>query len=174
MEALDFIGQIKKKHYDAKHNVFAYILQEGLKSRFSDDGEPSGTAGLPVLSVLQKRSLSDTAIVVTRYFGGILLGAGGLARAYSHGASMVADKAQVIHMEYCSFFHLEFSYSLYGKIQGVVCGLGGKMPDCDFSQTVKAMVYIPEKEEDELKAALIEASLGDISILYAKSGYVEV
>ena len=86
-EALDFIAAIRSKHWDAKHNVYAYRLREGHISRYSDDGEPSGTAGIPVLSVLQKGDLTDCVIVVTRYFGGILLGGGGLVRAYSHAAA---------------------------------------------------------------------------------------
>ena len=87
-QALEFIEKIKSKHWDAKHNVYAYILREGGVKRYSDDGEPSGTAGMPVLDVITKNEIYDVCIVVTRYFGGVLLGTGGLVRAYSQGAKV--------------------------------------------------------------------------------------
>ncbi len=93
-EATDFITKISKKHHDATHNVYAYILRDGQVKRYSDNGEPQGTAGIPVLDVLQKEGLVDICIVVTRYFGGVMLGAGGLVRAYSHCASIAVRAAQ--------------------------------------------------------------------------------
>ena len=93
-EAIAFIDEMRSKYWDATHNVYAYILRDGTK-RYSDDGEPQGTAGVPVLDVLQKEGLTDLCVVVTRYFGGILLGAGGLVRAYSHGAKIAVDAAGI-------------------------------------------------------------------------------
>ena len=90
-QALDFIARIGKKHPDATHNVYAYILREQNKTRYSDDGEPQGTAGLPVLQVLKNEQLTDVAVVATRYFGGVLLGGGGLVRAYTHTAKIAVD-----------------------------------------------------------------------------------
>ena len=97
-EAVDFINGIKARHRKAKHNVYAYILRQDNISRYSDDGEPQGTAGMPVLEVLRKRGLTDICVVVTRYFGGILLGGGGLVRAYSHAASLACDAAHTMDM----------------------------------------------------------------------------
>ena len=97
-EAIAFINQIKSKHWDATHNVYAYCLREGQVKRYSDDGEPQGTAGIPTLDVLLKSEVTDVVVVTTRYFGGILLGGGGLVRAYSHAASLALAKAQVVTM----------------------------------------------------------------------------
>jgi len=115
-QALEFINEIKARHWDATHNVYAYVLREGQIKRYSDDGEPQGTAGMPVLDVLQKEGIVDAAIVVTRYFGGIMLGAGGLVRAYSAAAKIAVDAAEVMTMSPCTVLKLEFDYSLYGKI----------------------------------------------------------
>ena len=95
-EALSFINNIKKKYSDARHHVYAYILRENSIMRFSDDHEPQGTAGMPVLDSMRKRGCTDAVVVVTRYFGGILLGAGGLVRAYSHAARIALDAAHII------------------------------------------------------------------------------
>ena len=104
-EALDFIAQIKHQHRDATHNTYAYVLKNGVK-RYSDDGEPQGTAGVPMLDCLEKEGLVDVAVVVTRYFGGILLGAGGLVRAYSHGAKIAVDAASRKLMTTLSLIHI--------------------------------------------------------------------
>ena len=92
-EALDFVKQIKKKYYDARHNVYAYVLSSAPVMRYSDDGEPQGTAGVPMLEAIRKSGVEDCVVVVTRYFGGILRGAGGLVRAYSHGTSVALAAA---------------------------------------------------------------------------------
>ena len=101
-EALAFLEQIRSKYWDASHNVYAYSLREGQIRRFSDDGEPQGTSGMPTLEVLTKSGITDAIIVVTRYFGGVLLGAGGLVRAYSHAARMAVDAAEVLTMRPCT------------------------------------------------------------------------
>ena len=119
-EAVNFINSIRSKHRKAKHNVYAYILRQDNISRYSDDGEPQGTAGVPVLDVLQKRGLTDVCIVVTRYFGGILLGGGGLVRAYSHCASITCDSAKIMNMCKCYHVELEMDYNLYGKVSYVL------------------------------------------------------
>ena len=100
-EALAFIAEKKSKHWDASHNVYAYILRDGGVMRYSDDGEPQGTAGIPVLDVLQKSGVTDVVVVATRYFGGILLGGGGLVRAYSHTASIALQAAGIVTMREC-------------------------------------------------------------------------
>ena len=116
-EALDFITSKKSEHWDASHNVYAYILRDGTM-RFSDDGEPQGTAGMPVLDVLRKSGVTDVVTVATRYFGGILLGGGGLVRAYSHTASIALQAAQIITMRECLLLSLTCDYGRYGRVGG--------------------------------------------------------
>ena len=117
-EAVAFINEMKAKYWDASHNVYAYCLREGQIKRYSDDGEPQGTAGIPVLDVLQKSGVVDTAVVVTRYFGGILLGAGGLVRAYSHGASIALEAAGIVTMGLCTLGVVSCSDSRKGWCGG--------------------------------------------------------
>ncbi len=116
-EALAFVNKIKKKHADARHNVYAYVVRENNIQRFSDDGEPQGTAGIPVLDTIRKQDLTDIALVVTRYFGGILLGGGGLVRAYGHAASIAIDAAKPIYMSYSAIYRVKVSYTLWGKVE---------------------------------------------------------
>ena len=119
-EAIDFINEKRKKHYDATHNVYAYSLKNDFIKRYSDDGEPQGTAGVPVLDVLNKNNVVNTVIVVTRYFGGIMLGAGGLVRAYSHGAKIALDASKILRMEKCYNCSVTLSYDFYGKLSGLI------------------------------------------------------
>ena len=114
--ALDFIGKVRAEHAGANHNAYAYIIREGNITRFSDDGEPSGTAGMPVLNVLQKQGLANAAAVVTRYFGGIMLGAGGLVRAYSHAAKLGVESAGTAVFESFTEFDVTCPYADYEKL----------------------------------------------------------
>ena len=115
-EATEFIAKIKSKHWDATHNVSAYVLRENNIQRSSDDGEPSGTAGVPVLDVLLKENLVDVCVVVTRYFGGTLLGAGGLIRAYSHGSKIAVESGNIITMAPCKIMSCLVDYSFYDRM----------------------------------------------------------
>jgi uncharacterized YigZ family protein len=117
-EAVDFVNAIKKKHYDASHNCSAFIVGEtGDIQRSSDDGEPSGTAGLPILEVLRKESLTNTAIVVTRYFGGIMLGAGGLIRAYTQGCADAVKAAGIMRLQPYGLYEITIDYNMLSKMQ---------------------------------------------------------
>lgn len=117
-EAVDFINSIKKKHYDASHNCSAFIIgEEANIQRSSDDGEPSGTAGIPILEVLRKESLTNTAVVVTRYFGGIMLGAGGLIRAYTKGCADAVNAAGIMRLQPYSVYEITIDYNMLSKIQ---------------------------------------------------------
>lgn len=148
-EALEFIKEIKTKHWDATHNVYAYIIKDGGIMRFSDDGEPQGTAGMPVLDVLQKSNIVDTVVVVTRYFGGILLGGGGLVRAYSHSASIAVTAAQIVTMCKCLKMSLRCDYSRYSKAEGLICENGGVLDDTVFDDAVTMHFHIvPENLEN--------------------------
>ncbi len=115
-EALSFIASVRKKYSDATHNVYAYVLRDNNISRFSDDGEPHGTAGLPVLDVLRKEGITDAVIVVTRYFGGILLGAGGLVRAYTASAKSAVDEAGKAEWRSFTVVTVECDYSEHQKL----------------------------------------------------------
>ena len=116
-EAIDFINEKKRIHWDATHNVYAYILQNGQIKRYSDDGEPQGTAGIPVLDVLQKAGIVDAVVVVTRYFGGIKLGAGGLVRAYSSSASLALKENIIVPIVEFTTIQLSFDYSYLDIIE---------------------------------------------------------
>lgn len=119
-KAVDFINSCRAEFRDATHNVYAYIVQENNISRYSDDGEPSGTAGVPVLEVLNKEGLTDVAVVVTRYFGGTLLGAGGLVRAYGKTAKLGVDKAKITEKIYCHRLSIQTPYDLLGKVRYLI------------------------------------------------------
>ena len=114
-EAVAFVNAIRDQHREATHNVYAYVLRQDQLTRFSDDGEPQGTAGKPVLEVVLREGLVDVAVVVTRYFGGILLGAGGLVRAYAQGAKTAIDAARVLNMQPAALVELDMGYDFYGK-----------------------------------------------------------
>ena len=116
-EAAAFVMRIKKKHADARHNVYAYVLRGGALKRYSDDGEPQGSAGMPVLDVLCKNGLDGAAVVVTRYFGGILLGTGGLVRAYSSAASAAVADAGIITYEEVVVLKMKCSYNDHARVQ---------------------------------------------------------
>ena len=115
-EALRFLAEIRSEHPQARHHVYAYLLRERNTTRFSDAGEPSGTGGAPVLGVLQKEGLTDVVLVVTRYFGGTLLGAGGLTRAYAHAAKLAVDKASIRVMRLCASVRVSCPYALYDRL----------------------------------------------------------
>ena len=160
-QALDFINEIKQKHRDATHTTYAYLLKNGVK-RYSDDGEPQGTAGVPMLDCLEKEGLTDVAVVVTRYFGGILLGAGGLVRAYSHGAKIAVDAAQRKLMTTCVLLNMDLDYSFYGKINYILPNYICRVESSDFGVTVNLKVLFKAdqcerfiKEVTELSAALV-------------------
>ena len=126
-EALDFIAFIKKKYPDARHHVYAYVLRENSIMRFSDDREPQGTAGMPVLDAIRKNGCTDTAIVVIRYFGGTLLGTGGLVRAYSSAAIGALNAAEIITYDIYSVFSVFASYSDYQKLLPLFSECGFKI-----------------------------------------------
>lgn len=135
-EARAFIADRRSLHRDAGHNCYAYVLREGGVLRYSDDGEPKGTAGLPILEVVRREGLFDVAVVVTRYFGGILLGAGGLTRAYAHGAKLAVDSAKRVTMCPCSLFMLETPYPFYERVQLLLQKHGAVILDTDFGAGV--------------------------------------
>lgn len=172
-EAVAFINEVKAKHRKAKHNVYAYILREGNTSRYSDDGEPQGTAGIPVLDVLKKRGLTDVCCVVTRYFGGILLGGGGLVRAYSHAVSIAVDSATIMDM--CSSYEVSFvtDYTLYGKVSYILPEFGVKLLDTIFEDSVTTKLLVKVEQFEPLKAKLIDISNGAMAVQRSEEKYMD-
>ena len=145
-EALDFIASIKKSYPDAKHHVYAYVLRENSIMRFSDDKEPQGTAGLPVLDAIRKNNCTDTVIVVTRYFGGTLLGTGGLVKAYTAAAVGALNSAEFIRYDIYMSFKLTVSYSDYQKIIPVLTEFDLKSDDIRFTADVEVYGKIKKTE----------------------------
>ena len=159
-EAIAFVNKIKKQYADAKHNVYAYLLRENNVTRFSDDGEPHGTAGLPVLDVLRKEGVTDVAVVVTRYFGGILLGTGGLVRAYSQGAKMALDAAGKSVVEKLLVFSLRVNYSDLQKAEPILDNQTLLKLDTVYTDDVTITAAIREAEYPPLEKALTERTNG--------------
>ena len=160
-EALAFIAARKKQYWDARHNVHAYVLRSGI-SRFSDDGEPQGTAGLPMLETIQKRGLTDCVVVVTRYFGGILLGTGGLVRAYSQSTSLAIDAAGVGECRPCAVGEIVCDYAQYGRVAPLVAEFGGRVTDTAFTEGVTVSLLLPSDRTDAFSRELTEISAGTL------------
>ena len=172
-EAIDFINKIKKDHWDATHNVYAYSLREGQIKRYSDDGEPSGTAGMPALDVILKNDVVDVVVVVTRYFGGVLLGTGGLVRAYAKGCKVALEAANIVTMELCSQCKISCSYNQYGKINTLVMQKGGYVDNCDFADNVIIDFHMPVDLVNSLNKSLADATAGEITVEIIGENYYE-
>lgn len=170
-EAVKFISEIKSKHWDATHNVYAYVLRENNIQRYSDDGEPSGTAGVPVLDVMLKESLVDVCVVATRYFGGTLLGAGGLVRAYSHTSKIALDAAGIITMAQCSVMSAEVDYSFYDRLNILLSDFSVVILDTSFSDKVCVEFSVKENIVHLLNAKLIDVSNGKYALKFLRSEF---
>ena len=159
-EAQEFVKQKKKEYSDATHNCWAYLLKGGIVARYSDDGEPQGTAGVPMLEAIRKSGVSDCVVVVTRYFGGILLGAGGLVRAYSHGTSIALNAAKIVTYEKYTELSLDCTYSDYQKYAVVLPTFGAIVDDTDFSDRVVIKFAVKETVVEALTSKITEMSGG--------------
>ena len=162
-QANERLQAVRAQHYDARHTVFAYRLHNG-QVRCSDDGEPQGSAGGPVLHVLEKENLEDCLISVTRYFGGILLGTGGLARAYSQAASLAVRTAKIVVMQPCVSAQLICSYQQYGRIQSLVAEEGGAVTDTVFEADVTLSFFLLQEREARFRKALTDLTGGTVEI----------
>lgn len=161
-DALSFINEIKSKHWDARHNVYAYVVKENNISRYSDDGEPHGTAGVPVLDVIKKNNLRNVAVVVTRYFGGILLGTGGLVRAYSQATTMALNCAKIIKMCPCYDCNIFCDYNQYGKLLNIISECDGVVDNSDFSQKISVFFHLKKENFSDLSKKIMEFSSGTL------------
>lgn len=160
-EALARIQEMKKKHYDATHNCWAYIIRDGAV-RFSDDGEPGGTAGMPMLQVLQREGLYNVVCVVTRYFGGILLGAGGLVRAYTKGAKIAVDAAGKSMKRVWTVLYVPCPYSFYERVRLEVEAFGGIVRKADFGAEVELELLFPEAKTQKFLDRLTDMTAGAV------------
>ncbi len=158
-EARDFIKTQKSTYYDARHNVWAYVLASGAV-RYSDDGEPQGTGGIPTLDVLRKSGVTDAVVVVTRYFGGILLGAGGLVRAYSHAASLAVEAAKIVTYTRYTELVIDCSYSDYQRYAAVLPQFGAVIDDTAFDTQVRILFAVKDEVKEPLFDRVREMSNG--------------
>ena len=158
--AVAFIDAIRKQYADATHNVYAYMISSGQYVRYSDDGEPQGTAGVPVLDVIRKSGFTDAVIVVTRYFGGILLGAGGLVRAYSAAAKEAVDAAGIVSYRLYTELTLNCSYPLYQKLIPELSRFGVITDDASFDAGVTLRLAIRESDSVLFFDSIREISAG--------------
>ena len=169
-EALEKIQQMKKQHYDATHNCWAYIIKDGAV-RFSDDGEPGGTAGMPMLQVLQREGLYNVVCVVTRYFGGILLGAGGLVRAYTKGAKIAVDAAGKSMKRVWTVLYVPCPYSYYELVKLEVEAYGGIIRSTEFGSEVELEVLLAEDQAQPFALRLTDMSAATIETLETGKEY---
>ena len=159
-EALAFVKEIKKEHRDATHCVFAYLLGDGTVARYSDDGEPQGTAGMPVLNVLKMSGATDLCVVVTRYFGGILLGAGGLVRAYSASAKQAIDEAGFASFEDYAVYKIDVTYSDYQKLTVALGRINAEEDHVDFGEGVTVIAAIEKSRMELIPPTVSELTYG--------------
>ena len=160
-EALEKIQAMKKQHYDATHNCWAYIIKDGAV-RFSDDGEPGGTAGMPMLQVLQREGLYNIVCVVTRYFGGILLGAGGLVRAYTKGAKIAVDAAGKSMKRVWTVVYLPCPYPFYERVKLLVGEIDGIIRETEFGAEVEMELLFPEANVQPFFEKLTDLTSGTV------------
>ena len=160
-EALDKIQQMKKQHYDATHNCWAYIIKDG-PVRFSDDGEPGGTAGMPMLQVLQREGLFNVVCVVTRYFGVILLGAGGLVRAYTKGAKIAVNAAGKSMKRVWAALYVPCPYAYYERIKLETAAFGGIIRNTEFGAEVELEILLPEGRTQPFLERLTDMTAAEV------------
>ncbi len=173
-EALDFLQRMRAEYSDATHNVYAYVIDENNIFRYSDDGEPGGTAGMPVLDVMRKDGIVDAAVVVTRYFGGTLLGTGGLVHAYSTAARMGVCDAGVVTRVLCRSVVVETDYTMVGKIQHLTASEGYILENTDFSERVKFSLCLKKEQVDKFISSVTELTCGRAVIKNTGEKYIDL
>ncbi len=171
-DAIAFLEEIRKEHSGARHNVYAYIIEENNVMRYSDAGEPSGTAGMPVLDLLKKEGLSNVAVVVTRYFGGILLGTGGLFHAYSKSAKAGVESAGIKDMIMCQSATLVCDYTFLGKVQALVANWENVISEEPFyADQVSLPLYLPVSDVEKICAEIIDKTNAQVRVVLGETSY---
>lgn len=173
-EALALISELRKEFYDASHNVYAYIVSGSGAARYSDDGEPGGTAGLPVMEVLKKEGLTDVTVIVTRYFGGTLLGAGGLIRAYSKSAKMGLSAGGIVTMTRCRDITVNCPYDLFGRVKHMIQTGGYEMCDVTYGADVSIEVCVRYDIVDKFSAEVTEVTAGAAELYIGDERYCPI
>ena len=162
-EALARIQEMREKHWDATHNVYAYIIKDGgATMRYSDDGEPSGTSGQPVLGVFRSKEVFNVCCVVTRYFGGVLLGAGGLVRAYAHTAALALEQAGIAVMRLWRVLSMSVPYNLYERVKKLCLAQGAALEREEFGAAVELELLLPDALYADFSAKLQDLSAGAV------------
>ena len=170
-EALELLKDIRAKHWDATHNVFAYILREGGAMRYSDDGEPQGTSGMPTLTVFRAQEIQNVLCIVTRYFGGILLGTGGLVRAYSQAAKMALAAAGIAQVREWEELLIACPYGMYEKVRRELELAGAVVTSADFAADVSLEALLEKEKSEALNRRLQELSSGTVEALILGSKF---
>ena len=174
LDAQEFIQSLKKKYWDATHNCSAYLIGENDQiQKANDDGEPSGTAGVPILEVLKKRKLKDTTVVVTRYFGGIKLGAGGLIRAYGKSASEGLDAVGIVKRKLMQIFHITMDYSWLGKIENELRSSSYILKNIQYQENVEFQVFVEDEQQQTFTEWMIELTNGQAEMTKGEMTYLE-
>ena len=173
-EARARIEEVRKRHYDARHHCWCYRIREGGVERYSDDGEPQGTAGQPMLNVFQREEVTDVVCVVTRYFGGILLGAGGLVRAYTQSAKAALDAAGISVVRRWLAMEVPCTYAQFEGIRREIEAFGGVVEHVDYGADVLLSVLVPESRGEDFAARILDVSAGAIQVLEAGEVFKDV
>ncbi|AGX42150.1 YigZ family protein [Clostridium saccharobutylicum] len=170
-EAKEFVNEIKSLHKQARHNCWAYVIGSNMNiQRYSDDGEPQGTAGIPILEVMKKSNVTDCAVVVTRYFGGVLLGTGGLTRAYIKGASIAIKAAGIVEKVSGLKLSFEIEYDLFGKIQ-YICGQNSwHIEEIEYTDKVIVHILCEEAISEEIENEIVEVTNGKVIVRKSEEG----
>lgn len=171
-QARALIASVKQKYYDARHTCWCYIIREGGIMRYSDDGEPQGTAGQPMLEVFRRNNIENVCCTITRYFGGILLGAGGLVRAYSGTAKLALDAAGISAVRMWQVIDSECSYSQLERVKNTVEEYSGIVENIEYSSSVLVTVLIPEEKADDYMLKLTDMSAGTIFSMQSDSRFM--
>ena len=160
-EAAEFIAGMKKKYWDARHNCYAYVIgADGALKNFSDDGEPSQTAGRPMLEILERNALTDAAVVVTRYFGGVLLGTGGLVRAYQGALQEALSAAEIVTMRLGTLLHVTTDYGYIGAILRHIEAGDVRLEGSEYTERIRLQVWVPAEQEEGFQKTLTQLTLG--------------
>ncbi len=170
-EAAAFINEKKSEYWDAKHNVYAYVLRENNITRYSDDGEPQGTAGMPVLDVLVHEKVYDAVVVITRYFGGILLGTGGLVRAYARGAKEALNAGGIATMCLCGRYEMSMSYSQFDRMKQILSKYSAVVCDTRYTDSIAVEFLIKKSDAEAFQKDVTDSANGTITPIFLSEGF---